>query len=272
MRQALERLWQDMAARKTYVTGGMGSRHDWESFGDAHELPADRAYTETRPPTRTPWFRCACCPPNAMRLIASLPHYVASTDAAGLQLHQYDGGAYGGDDFTVRVATGYPWRGVVDVTVETAPASERTVSLRLPAWATGDGLFVNGTPENAAAQDGWLRVTRHFRPGDTLRLDLAIAPRLTLPGPRGDAVRGCVAIERGPLVYCLEQTDQPGGLDPDTITLDPAAPVAEQERPDLHSGLTTSPPPVALSRRKRLAGGPTSHTQRCRPGPTDPSR
>ncbi|MGW0949089.1 glycoside hydrolase family 127 protein [Streptomyces sp. NPDC002623] len=302
LRSALERLWQDMAARRTYLTGGVGSRHDWESFGDAHELPADRAYTETcaaiasvqfswrmalltgaarysdliertlfngflggvgmdgltwmyvnplhrraraheRPGDqtahRTPWFRCACCPPNAMRLLASLPHYVASTDATGLQLHQYAGGRYGGDGFTVRVATDYPWHGVVDVTVEDSPGTERTLSLRLPAWSTGHGLSVNGTSQNAAAEDGWLRVTRRFRPGDTVRLDLAIVPRLTLPGPLVDAVRGCVAIERGPLVYCLEQSDQADGLDPDTIALDPAAPLAERKRPDLLGGLTT---------------------------------
>ncbi|MFH8468295.1 glycoside hydrolase family 127 protein [Streptomyces sp. NPDC017991] len=302
LRAALERLWQDMASRKAYLTGGLGSRHDWESFGDAHELPADRAYTETcaaiasvqfswrmalltgearysdliertlfngflggvgldgltwlyvnplhrragtheRPgdqaARRTPWFRCACCPPNAMRLLASLPHYIASADAGGLQLHQYAGGTYGGDDFTVHVATDYPWHGVVDVTVEAAPASERTLSLRLPIWCTGHGLSVNGTPENTVERDGWLRVTRHFRSGDTIRLDLTMAPRLTRPGPRVDAVRGCVAVERGPLVYCLEQTDQPDGLDPDTIALDPAVPLTEQEQPDLLGGLTT---------------------------------
>lgn len=302
LRQSLERLWQDMAARKTYLTGGVGSRHDWESFGDAHELPTDRAYTETcaaiasvqfswrmalltgearysdlvertlfngflggvgldgltwlyvnplhrrahpheRPgdqaADRTPWFRCACCPPNAMRLLASLPHYMASTEADGLQLHQYATGTFGSDDFTVRVATDYPWRGTVEATVDNAPATERTLSLRLPAWCVRHELTVNGTPVSAEAQRGWLRVTRQFRLGDTVRLDLALAPRLTRPGPRVDAVRGCLAIERGPLVYCLEQVDQPSALDPDVVVLDPAAPLTEQERPDLLGGLTT---------------------------------
>ncbi|WP_369188778.1 glycoside hydrolase family 127 protein [Streptomyces sp. R08] len=302
LRHALERLWQDMASRKTYLTGGVGARHDWESFGDAHELPTDRAYTETcaaiasvqfswrmalltgearysdliertlfngflggvgldgrtwlyvnplhrrahpheRPgdqaADRTPWFRCACCPPNAMRLLASLPRYMASTDADGLQLHQYATGTFGSDDFTVRVATGYPWHGSVDVIVDNAPTTERTLSLRLPVWCTRHGLTVNGTPVSAQAQRGWLRVTRHFRRGDTVRLDLALPPRLTRPGPRVDAVRGCLAIERGPLVYCLEQADQPGGLDPDAVVLNPAAPLREQVRPDLLGGLTT---------------------------------
>ena len=69
---------------------------------------------------RTRWFRCACCPPNVMRLLASLPHYFASADADGLQLHQYATGVYaaesGGDTFAVRVQTDYPWHGTVAVT------------------------------------------------------------------------------------------------------------------------------------------------------------
>ncbi|MEU0811631.1 beta-L-arabinofuranosidase domain-containing protein [Streptomyces sp. NPDC005970] len=300
LRAALERLWQDMVATKTYLTGAVGSRHDWESFGDAHELPADRAYAETcaaiasvhfswrmalltgearysdlvertlfngllggvgldghtwlyinplhlraRPHERpgdqtahrTPWFRCACCPPNVMRLLASLPHYVASTDANGLQLHQYATGTYGGGDLTVGVGTEYPWHGTVTVTVQEAPDAERTLSLRLPAWCTDHTLTVDGTPAEARVEDGWLRLTRAFAPGDTVRLALAMPPRLTAPSPRVDAVRGCVAIERGPLVYCLEQTDQPDGLDPDGVALDPFAPLTEQDRPDLLGGI-----------------------------------
>ncbi|MFD9327714.1 glycoside hydrolase family 127 protein [Streptomyces sp. NPDC060065] len=302
LRQALVRLWQDMVSNKTYLTGGVGSRHDWESFGDAHELPADRAYAETcaaiasvqfswrmalltgearysdliertlfngflsgvgmdgrtwlyvnplhlratpheRPGDqtahRTPWFRCACCPPNAMRLLASLPHYFASVSGTGLHLHQYATGKYGGDGFTVHVATEYPWRGTVTVTVDDAPAEQRTLSLRLPAWCVRHTLTVNGTLADGSAQDGWLRVTGMFQRGDSIRLDLGLMPRLTRPNPRVDAVRGCVAIERGPLVYCLEQSDQPGGLNPDDVVLDPAAPLAVQERPDLLGGVTT---------------------------------
>jgi DUF1680 family protein len=307
LRQALERLWQDMVATKTYLTGGVGSRHDWESFGDAHELPADRAYTETcaaiasvqfswrmalltgesrysdliertlfngflsgvgldgrtwlyvnplhlraRPHERpgdqtahrTPWFRCACCPPNAMRLLASLPYYVASTDANGLQLHQYATGVYGQDGFSVRVETEYPWHGTVTVNVQEAPAEERTLSLRLPAWCGDHTLTVNGGPADGGASDGqgpvgWLRITRDFKPGDTIQLNLTMPPRLTVPHPRVDAVRGCAAVERGPLVYCLEQADQRGGLDPDDALLDVAVPLAVRYRPDLLGGVTT---------------------------------
>ncbi|OXY89556.1 glycoside hydrolase family 127 protein [Streptomyces diastatochromogenes] len=302
LRAALARLWRDMVTTKTYLTGGVGSRHDWESFGDAHELPADRAYAETcaaiasvhfswrmalltgearysdliertlfngflagagldgrtwlyvnplhrharsheRPGDqsahRTPWFRCACCPPNVMRLLASLPHYVAATDADGLWLHQYATGVYGDAGFTVRVATEYPWDGTVTVTVEDAPAGPRTLALRVPAWCADHTLTVNGGSAEGRTESGWLRVTREFVPGDTVRLVLATPPRLTGAHPRVDAVRGCVAVERGPLVYCFEQTDQPGGLDPDGVALVPGAPLTVRSRPELLGGVST---------------------------------
>ncbi|GGN23007.1 hypothetical protein GCM10011578_055010 [Streptomyces fuscichromogenes] len=315
LRHALERLWHDMVATRTYLTGGVGSRHDWESFGDTHELPADRAYAETcaaiasvhfswrmalltgdarysdlvertlfngflsgvgldgrtwmyvnplhhrsrsqerfgdQSAHRTPWFRCACCPPNAMRLLASLHHYVATTDPGGLQLHQYATGAYGGEDLTVRVATAYPWQGTVTVTVEQAPDTSRTLSLRLPSWCTDHTLTVNDVATHDRQENGWLRVTRRFRPGDTIRLDLAIRPRLTVPPPLVDAVRGCAAIERGPLVYCLEQTDQPGRLDPDTVALDLTEPLTEQTPPGLLGNVVT----VGATGRVLPGGGP----------------
>jgi DUF1680 family protein len=193
---------------------------------------------------RTPWFRCACCPPNAMRLLASLPHYVASTDANGLQLHQYATGVYGQDGLSVRVTTEYPWQGVVTVAVEEAPAKEQTLSLRLPGWCADHTLTVNGKLADGGTSGGrtptgWLRITRDFRPGDTVRLDLTMPPRLTVPHPRVDAVRGSAAVERGPLVYCLEQVDQVRATDPDDFLLDPAVPLTVRHRPDLLGGVTT---------------------------------
>ncbi|MEV5843240.1 beta-L-arabinofuranosidase domain-containing protein [Streptomyces sp. NPDC051985] len=303
LRAALERLWDDMVTTKTYVSGAVGSRHDWEAFGDAHELPADRAYAETcaaiasihfswrmalltgearysdlvertlfngflagagldgrtwlyvnplhhrarsheRPGDqtahRTPWFRCACCPPNVMRLLASLPHYIATTGDDGLHLHQYATGVYGGDGLTVRVATEYPWDGTVTATVEEATGTgPRTLALRVPAWCTRYTLALNGTVVDGRAESGWLRVAHAFVRGDTVRLELAMPARLTVAGPRVDAVRGCAAIERGPLVYCLEQTDQPGGLDPDDVVLDAGQPLTVDWRPGLLGGVNT---------------------------------
>ncbi|MET7762745.1 beta-L-arabinofuranosidase domain-containing protein [Streptomyces sp. NPDC005393] len=311
LREALVRLWEDMAATKTYLTGGVGARHHLESFGDAYELPPDQAYAETcaaiasiqfgwrmalltgdarysdlvertlfngfasgvaldgerwlsvnplqvrerhddhddhddpkdtgndRAARRTPWFRCACCPPNVMRLLASLPHYMASGDAEGLQLHQYASGSYAAGGGAVRVGTGYPWEGRIAVVVDEAPKeADWTLSLRIPHWAERYEATVGGEPVAERAQAGWLRLRRRWRPGETVVLSLPLCPRLTRPDPRVDAVRGCVAIERGPLVYCLEQQDQPAGLRLDDIALAPGTAPSPEHRPELLGGVT----------------------------------
>ncbi|WP_329310920.1 glycoside hydrolase family 127 protein [Streptomyces sp. NBC_01262] len=192
---------------------------------------------------RTPWFTCACCPPNVMRLLASLPHYLASTDADGLQLHQYATGSYSGltdgGRVAVRVETDYPWQGRIAVTVDEAGPGEWTLSLRVPQWCEQHTLEIGATPSEQVPEDGWLRLRGAWQPGDTVVLNLGMEPRLTEADPRVDAVRGCVAVERGPLVHCLEQVDQPGAPGLDDIVLDPTAELTVQHRSDLLGGVTT---------------------------------
>jgi DUF1680 family protein len=194
---------------------------------------------------RTAWFRCACCPPNVMRLLAGLEHYLSSTDGRGLQIHQYASGSFqgeaGGLPLSVTVNTSYPRHGRVTVGVHETPESPWTLSLRIPQWCTdftvthgGSGAPVAGT----RVEDGWLRIERSWIAGDEIVLELAMPARVVAADPRVDAARGCVAIERGPLVYCLEQADHPdGGLD--DVTIDVAAGLTVRERPELLGGVTT---------------------------------
>ncbi len=278
--------WADMVAAKTYLTGGNGSRHEGESFGDRFELPPDRAYNETcaaiasfqwawrlllatgdaayadlmervlyngfasstatdgtrffyvnplqrradhfekdDPGRRREWFSCACCPPNIMRTMASLQHYLATTSAAGsgdtLHVHQFTGATLSaplaGGVLTVAMVTDYPWSGAVELRVTSAPPRECGLALRVPAWSGPPALLLNDNPAGARTEPGYLVVRRQWQPGDVLRFQLDTSPRLTLPDRRIDAVRGCAAIERGPLVYCLEQADQPDGVDVDDL-------------------------------------------------------
>jgi DUF1680 family protein len=205
---------------------------------------------------RTRWFRCACCPPNVMRLMASLQHYLASADAGGLQIHQYVSGRYAGDlagtPVAVTVGTDYPWQGAIALTVEESPADRPwTLSLRVPQWCRDFRIQVGETVydrSDAPVTDGWLRLERSWAPGDQVVLELGMEPRLTTADPRVDAVRGCVAIERGPLVYCLEQVDHPGG-GLDDMVIDTARPPAVKHRPDLLGGVTTV---VAAGHRRHI--------------------
>ena len=275
----VRRQYDRTLARRTYLTGGMGSHHHGETYGADFELPADRAYAETcaavasvmlawrlllatgderyadvveralynvvatcpaddgrgfhyvntlhrRAPSivpdpdhpslfrtggmRSPWFTTSCCPTNVARLLASLGGYLATTDAGGVQLHQYAAGTVtatlpDGTAVRLTVATRYPDDGVVAVTVD---AADRPVelSLRVPGWADGATLRHGAAAERAVAPG---RATVTVAAGDEVVLTLPLAPRLTVPDPRIDAVRGCVAVERGPVVYCAESVDQP---------------------------------------------------------------
>lgn len=180
---------------------------------------------------RVSWFRCACCPPNVMRLLASLEHYVLLSDDGGVALHQYVTGNFAAALPSGRVSldvdTDYPWAGRVRVTVSQAPAGVWQLALRVPIWAREARVQVDGMPVEAAVVGGWLRLTEDWRPGSVIDLELPLEVRRTAADPRVDAVRGSVAIERGPLVYCLETVDHAAHrLDDLVIAADTVAEVA----------------------------------------------
>ena len=200
-------------------------------------------HSERSVPERQPWFECACCPPNVMRLVSSLGHYVATQDAGGVQLHQYASAAVafetGGGRALLRVETDYPWQGLVRVTVGETDGGAWTLSLRVPGWCDGASLRVNGRPWDAEPRPGsYTAIDRSWRPGDTVELELPMAPFLLRGHPRIESVRGCAAIRRGPLVYCLEQPDQPEAVDLFDVEVDARAEdLGESWRPDLLDGV-----------------------------------
>jgi hypothetical protein len=164
-----------------------------------------------------------------MRTMASLQHYLATTSSTGagdaLYLHQFTGATLAaplaGGTLSVEMVTGYPWSGVVEVRVTEAPPRDCGLALRVPAWSARPLLLLNEDRAEASRERGYLVLRRRWRAGDVLRYELGISPRLTYPDRRVDAVRGCAAIERGPLVYCLEQADQPAGAGLEDLALIP---------------------------------------------------
>jgi DUF1680 family protein len=149
-----------------------------------------------------------------MRTLASLEHYVLISSAEEIRLHQYISGRYSGSvgegETTLEVETDYPWNGRVRVVVAAAPGGRWSLALRVPHWADDPSVRVNNEQLPAAVADGWLHIERDWKPGDELVLDLPLEPRFTRADPRVDADRGLVAVERGPLVYCIEAVDHPG--------------------------------------------------------------
>jgi len=176
---------------------------------------------------RQPWFGTACCPPNVMRTLSSLDQLVATADDDGVQVHLYAPASVRAGEIGFEIETEYPWHGTVRVRITATPDTPWTLGLRIPAWADSQRLTVNG-------HEGPLR--RVWSVGDEVVLELPVAARRTTPDERIDAVRGCVAIERGPLVYCFEQQDADVVLDHTAVV---AGELVERERPDLLGGVTT---------------------------------
>jgi uncharacterized protein len=191
---------------------------------------------EDAPSGRLPWYSCACCPPNLSRLLASLSGYAFTVDHGGLQVHLYAAGevrtTVDGKDVHVAVRTDYPWDGRVVLTVTTA--APLTLSLRIPHWATEARL--DGTPVDT--EGGYVRVERDWSAGATVTLDLPMSPRIVHPHPRIDAVRGCVAVARGPLVYAVEQADLPAGVTLEDVRIVPTGQLTAGRLPDIPVTLT----------------------------------
>lgn len=162
---------------------------------------------------RAPWFDVSCCPPNIARTIASLAGLLATVDDDGVQLHQFAPCAIsttGSDGMPIRleVETGYPETGTVTVRVLQDAPSPWTLSLRVPEWAKGATLThrtADGRTRVVPAEGPMAAVTARFAAGDVVELELPMAAEFVHPDPRIDAVRGCVAVQRGPVVFCAEE-------------------------------------------------------------------
>ncbi|MCJ2127134.1 glycoside hydrolase family 127 protein [Methylobacterium sp. J-077] len=162
---------------------------------------------------RWTWHRCPCCPPNIARLVASVGTYAYGEAEDEIAVHLYCESVAdldaAGAKIRIRQETRYPFEGRVVLTVEPDREADWTLSLRLPGWSPQVAASVNGEPVDVAAhdRDGYLRLRRRWRAGDRVELDIAMPVERLHAHPRVGANQGRVALQRGPLVYCLEEAD-----------------------------------------------------------------
>ena len=112
----------------------------------------------------------------------------------------------------VRQKTNYPWDGGVEITVTPAEPTEFTLFLRIPGWTDSAQIGVNGKPFAGATPGKYLPIRRRWSASDVLRLQLNMKPQLLEANAQVIENNGRVAVQRGPLIYCLEQIDQPAGV------------------------------------------------------------
>ncbi len=191
---------------------------------------------------RPAWHSCACCPPNVMRLFSSLQDYLVTTSGNAIQVHQYADAsanvALPAGAVALEMTTNYPWEGAIAIQVLVAPAAPWTLALRIPAWAQTHTVRVNDQPvEGTLDAQGYLSLARTWHAGDVVAIDLPMEPTWIVPNPRVDAIRGTVALERGPLVYCFESHDQPAAVDMADVQMQTAAPITEAAMTELGGGV-----------------------------------
>ena len=163
---------------------------------------------------RQPWYDTTCCPPNLERTFAAIPGYLYSTSPAGLYVNLYhtstlDWHLEDGTGLKVVQQTKYPWDGDITLKVTPAKTSTFTLFLRIPGWSSKATLSVDGKPASGKPKAGeYFAIRRAWQGGSTVHLQLDMTPRLVEANPRVPEDYGKVAVQRGPLVYCLEQVDQ----------------------------------------------------------------
>lgn len=280
---ALKRLWDNLAGRKLYITGGIGSRAQGEGFGPDYELPNHTAYCETCAAIanvfwnyrmflttgqakyvdvyeralyngvisgvslsgdqffydnplesmgqheRQKWFGCACCPGNITRFIASVSGYQYATQQNDIYVNLYIQGTCNlttaSNKVTVEQTTEYPWDGKVSIKVTPETEKEFAIRLRIPGWVTdrpvASDLYaytdtpkeytvsINGSPASIMAGDGYATLQRTWKAGDVIEINWPMEVRRIKANEKVETNRGFLAMERGPIVYCLEGKDQP---------------------------------------------------------------
>ncbi|MBE3536005.1 MULTISPECIES: glycoside hydrolase family 127 protein [Enterobacter] len=276
------RLWNNMAQRQLYITGGIGSQSSGEAFSSDYDLPNDTVYAEScasiglmmfarrmlemeadghyadvmeralyntvlggmaldgkhffyvnplevHPktlafnhiydhvkPVRQRWFGCACCPPNIARVLTSLGHYIYTVRPDALLINLYVGNDVaipaGDNALQLRISGNYPWQEQVKIEITSSVPVTHTLALRLPDWCAEPAVSLNGEAITGEASRGYLYLNRRWQEGDTLTLTLPMPVRRVYGNPQVRQQAGKVALQRGPLVYCMEEADNGANL------------------------------------------------------------
>ena len=205
--------------------------------------------------TRTPWFACACCPPNVVRFIPQIPSFAYATHGDTIHVNLYGSNStgipIGGETVELTQVSNYPWDGRVEITVGTE--AEFTLALRVPGWLktpfpsdlyryTGGTdaeptLTLNGGSLSANADGkGYVRLARKWNAGDKIVFDLPMPVRRVTADEKVESCHNRVALMRGPIVYAAEGPDNDGRVHSLLVPAD--AEFRALEQPDLLGGVT----------------------------------
>lgn len=267
LKEACERLWENLHGQRMYITGGIGSTAKHEGFTFDYDLPNETAYAETCAAIglvfwnhrmlqldlngkyadsmeralyngvlsgmsldgkkyfynnplaslgdigRQEWFDVSCCPPNISRLLASLGNYIYSQNERDINVHLYIGGHgifnVNDEKVTLVQKSNYPWDGDISIKVKVDRPTEFSINLRIPSWSNRAKLTLNGQEVDIEQKlkNGYVKLSREWKENDEIKLLLLMPVERVYSHPEVRHNINKVAIQRGPIVYCIESID-----------------------------------------------------------------
>ncbi|WP_168205240.1 aceric acid hydrolase [Bythopirellula goksoeyrii] len=202
-------------------------------------LPTSLRY----PRTRQPFFVSFCCPPNLLRTIAEISGYAYSKSENTFWLNLYGANTVSmeflGEPLTISQQTAYPWNGIVQLQIEACPKQEFAINLRIPEWADGATVAVNDEQlETLSIVKGFCQIRRRWKIGDRVELNLPMQAKLMRANPLVEETTNQVAVQRGPIVYCLESVDLPSGVNIEDVIIPQDIQLQERYDADFLQGIT----------------------------------
>lgn len=165
---------------------------------------------------RSKWFNTACCPPNIARILASIGGYFYTQNEKNIAVHMYAEGEanlhFGNQNINIHQKTRYPWDGQVGLHFNMATPVNFTLRLRIPSWCRQFSLRVNGIEIQPVIKKGYACILQTWHMGDIVELDMQMPVTRVYSHPDVSQNIGCTALQRGPVVYCIESTDHEAGI------------------------------------------------------------
>ncbi len=214
------------------VLGGVGAKGNCYFYENPLEAGKQRARWE--------WHGCPCCPPMFLKAMGGLPGYIYAQSSEGVFVNLYIGNSanldINGTKVALRLATQYPWDGRIRLTVNPEHPIQFALNLRLPGWCENPGLRVNGQAmKDFKRLHGYASIERQWQRGDTVELILPMPVQRVHANPKVEADQGRVALQRGPIVYCLEGNDNNGSVG--NLVISPETALTAEWRADMLGGV-----------------------------------
>ncbi|NRT14977.1 hypothetical protein HNP99_001321 [Flavobacterium sp. 28A] len=223
----------------------VNNSRDYESHADVTESPV-----------RQPYIECFCCPPNLVRTICKSSGWAYNLSENGVAVVLFGGNTLDtnlldGSAIKLSQDTDYPWKGIVKITVEECKNDAFDIKVRIPNWAIGSSLTVNGEAVTTTINPGnFATITRAWKAGDVIILDMPMEVTLIEGHNRIEEVRNQVAVKRGPIVYCLETPDLPEGVSILDVYFDGNGPKEAVHKENFLGGITVVEAPLLIRAAK----------------------